>query len=138
MGMIKEFKDFAVRGNVIDMAVGVVIGTAFKTIVDSLVRDIIMPPIGYVTGGVDFSELTIPLAEDVSINYGAFINAVISFLIVAFTIFIVIKQINRVSNMLTSKEEEAAAEPTTKICEYCQSKIAIKATRCPNCTSQLA
>ena len=138
MGMMKEFKDFAMRGNVIDMAVGVVIGGAFKTIVDSLVKDIIMPPIGFLTGGIDFSSMALKLNDEVSISYGLFINAVISFLIVAFTIFMVIKQFNRVSAMVAPKEEEAPKEPTTKTCEYCQTEISIKATRCPNCTSQLS
>lgn len=137
MGMLKEFKDFAVKGNVIDMAVGVVIGVAFKAIVDSLVKDIIMPPIGYVTGGIDFSAMAIPLNDKVSIGYGLFLNAIISFLIVAFTIFLVVKQINRLSELTLRKKEETPAEPTTKKCEFCQTEISIKATRCPNCTSQL-
>ena len=136
MGMLKEFRDFAMRGNVVDLAVGVVIGAAFKSIVDSLVKDIIMPPIGYLTGGMDFSDMAYPLAEDVSIGYGAFLNAVVSFLIVAFTIFIVVKQVNRVGALL--KSEDAPVAPTKKKCEFCQSEISLKATRCPHCTSQLA
>jgi len=140
MGMMKEFKEFAVKGNVVDMAVGVIIGGAFGTIVKSLVADIIMPPIGVAMGGIDFAELKYELvaktaeADAVTINYGSFINNVISFLIVAFTIFIVIKQMNR----LKAKEEEAPADPTDKDCPYCVTSISIKATRCPNCTAELA
>lgn len=137
MSLLKEFKDFAMKGNVIDMAVGVVIGVAFKAIVDSLVKDIIMPPIGYLTGGIDFSAMALKLNDEVSIGYGLFLNAVISFLIVAFAIFMVIKQVNRLTELTKPKKEEAAAEPTTKTCEFCQTEISIKATRCPNCTSQL-
>jgi large conductance mechanosensitive channel len=144
--MLKEFKAFAMRGNVIDLAIGVIIGAAFGSIVNSLVNDIIMPPLGMILGKVDFSNLYINLtstsyeslaaaqeAGAATINYGLFINAIINFLIVAFAIFIVIRQINR----LQREEEEAPAEPTTKECPYCYSTIAIKATRCPNCTSEL-
>ncbi len=138
MSVLKEFKDFAMKGNVIDMAVGVVIGVAFKAIVDSLVKDIIMPPIGYLTGGIDFSAMALPLNDKVSIGYGTFLNAVISFLIVAFAIFMVIKQVNRLSEITKPKKDETLAEPTTKKCEFCQTEISIKATRCPNCTSQLS
>ena len=152
MGMIKEFKEFAVKGNVVDMAVGIIIGAAFGTIVKSLVADIIMPPIGLLLGDVDFANLFVVLKEGaegaavyatvadaqaagaVTLNYGLFINTVISFLIVAFAIFILIKNINKMK-----KEEEAAPEPepTTRECPYCLTSIAIKATRCPNCTSNL-
>jgi len=138
MGMLKEFKEFAMRGNVMDMAVGVVIGGAFKTIVDALVKEVIMPPIGFLTGGIDFSEIVIPLNDKVSIGIGVFLNAVVSFLIVAFTIFIVIKQINRLNKLMAFEEEQAPPAPTKKKCEFCQTEISIKATRCPNCTSQLA
>lgn len=149
--MFKEFKEFAVKGNVVDMAVGIIIGAAFGTIVKSLVDDVIMPPIGLILGNVDFSNLFVVLkagktagpflsladakaAGAVTLNYGAFINTVISFLIVAFSVFILIKQINRF------KREEApapAAAPTTKECPYCVSSISISATRCPFCTSEL-
>jgi large conductance mechanosensitive channel len=148
--MFKEFKEFAMRGNVVDMAVGIIIGAAFGTIVKSLVSDIIMPPIGMLLGNVDFTNLFVILkagstagpyasladaqaAGAVSINYGAFINTVISFVIVAFAVFLVIRSINK----LKREKEEPAAEPTTKNCPYCQSSIPIKATRCPFCTSEL-
>ena len=138
---ISEFKKFAMRGNVIDMAVGIIIGAAFGKIVDSLVKDVLMPPIGLLLGKVDFSDLKIVLTEGenpVSINYGLFINALISFLIVALAVFILIKAINKLQEK-TCKEEEAVtpAEPTTKVCPHCCSEIAIKATRCPHCTSEL-
>ncbi len=148
--MLKEFKDFAMRGNVVDMAVGIIIGAAFGTIVKSLVSDVIMPPIGLLLGNVDFSNLFVVLKQGatagpytsladaqaagaVSINYGAFINTVISFLIVAFAVFLVIRGINKMKR----QKEEPATEPTTKTCPFCQSSIGIKATRCPFCTSQL-
>lgn len=135
---INEFKKFAMRGNVIDMAVGIIIGAAFGKIVDSLVKDVIMPPIGLVLGKVDFSDLKWELAKDVSINYGNFINNVISFLIVAFAVFILIKAINTLQEkMIATEKKEEAAAPTTKKCPYCCTDIAIKATRCPNCTSEL-
>lgn len=135
---INEFKKFAMRGNVIDMAVGIIIGAAFGKIVDSLVKDVIMPPIGLVLGKVDFSNLKWELAKDVSINYGNFINNVISFLIVAFAVFILIKAINTLQEkMIATEKKEEAAAPTTKKCPYCCTDIAIKATRCPNCTSEL-
>lgn len=139
---ISEFKKFAMRGNVIDMAVGIIIGAAFGKIVDSLVKDVLMPPIGLLLGKVDFSDLKIVLTEGenpVSINYGLFINALISFIIVAFAVFILIKAINKLQERMTREEkaEEAAAEPTTKTCPYCCSDIPVKATRCPHCTSEL-
>jgi large conductance mechanosensitive channel len=144
--MLKEFKEFAMRGNVVDMAVGIIIGAAFGTIVKSLVNDIIMPPIGLLLGKVDFSNLFIVLkgrgasyatlaeaqaAGAVTLNYGAFINTIISFVIVAFAVFLVIKNVNR------SKREEPVPEPTTKECPYCFSNVPIRATRCPFCTSSL-
>ena len=138
MGMLKEFRDFAMRGNVLDMAIGVVIGGAFGKIVTSMVNDIIMPPLGMILGKVDFSGLKLTMQEAVdntpavAINYGAFINTIIDFVIVAFCIFLVIKQVNRFT-----KKPEPPAAPTTKPCAYCQTDIPIKATRCPNCTSQL-
>jgi len=144
MGILKEFKEFAVKGNAIDMAVGLVIGAAFGKIVTSLVSDIIMPPIGLVLGKMDFSSLflslsgidyeTLKAAKDAgaaTLNYGSFINTVIDFVIVAFAIFLVIKQINRL------KEAPAPAEPTTKDCPKCCSSIPVKATRCPHCTSEV-
>ncbi|MGK9369826.1 large-conductance mechanosensitive channel protein MscL [Melioribacter sp. Ez-97] len=137
--MIDEFKKFAIRGNVIDMAVGIIIGTAFGKIVSSFVNDVIMPPIGWLIGNVDFSDLALTLkektdaAEAVTIRYGIFLNTVVDFLIIAFAIFIVIKQINR----LKKKEEEPKAAPTTKECPKCFTLIPVKATRCPNCTSEI-
>ena len=148
--MLKEFKAFAMRGNVLDMAVGIIIGAAFGTIVTSLVNDVIMPPIGLLLGNVDFSNIFAVLKEGktpgpyasvaaakaagaVTMNMGVFINTVLNFIIVAFAIFIVIKQMNR----LKRKEEEPPKEPTTKECPKCFSIIAIKAVRCPNCTSEL-
>jgi large conductance mechanosensitive channel len=148
--MLKEFKEFVLRGNVLDMAVGIIIGAAFGTIVKSLVDDVIMPPIGLLLGGVDFANLFILLragspaapyasladaqaAGAVTINYGVFINAVVSFLIVALVMFLLIRSINR----LRREEEAPPAEPTTKECPYCLSTIPIKATRCAHCTSEL-
>jgi len=139
---LNEFKKFAVRGNVIDMAVGIIIGGAFGTIVTSLVNDIIMPPIGWLLDGVDFSDLKLVLVQEaegvkgVAISYGAFLNNVISFIIIAFAVFILIKAINKVQASV-AKQEEVAAEVTTKKCPYCKSEIAIDATRCPHCTSEL-
>ncbi|MFZ5766627.1 MAG: large-conductance mechanosensitive channel protein MscL [Thermodesulfobacteriota bacterium] len=135
--MIAEFKEFAMRGNVIDMAVGVVIGGAFGKIVSSLVNDVVMPPIGLLLGNVDFSNLAITLrdktaeAEAVTIKYGVFINTVLDFLIIAAAIFLVIKQINRF------KKKEEAAPVTTRECPRCFSTIPLQATRCPHCTSDL-
>ena len=148
--MFKEFKEFAMRGNVIDMAVGIIIGVAFGAIIQSLVKDIIMPPIGILLGNVDFSNLffvvkqgTIPgpyaslaqaqAAGAVSINYGVFVNTVINFLIVAFCVFIMVRTVNK----LKRAEPAPAAAPTTKECGYCFSAIPIKAVRCPHCTSDL-
>ncbi len=134
MGMLKEFKEFAMRGNVVDMAVGIIIGAAFGKIVTSLVNDVIMPPIGLLLGNVDFSSLALTLKDKtadsaaVTLNYGIFINTVLDFLIVAFAIFVVIKQINRLKK---------APEVTAKDCPKCCSSIPIKATRCPFCTSEL-
>ena len=137
MSIAKEFKEFAMRGNVVDMAVGIVIGGAFGKIVSSLVSDVIMPPIGMILGDVDFSKLSIVLrektatAEAVAIKYGLFINTLLDFVIVAFAIFMVIKQMNRL------KKKEAPAEVTTKECPKCFSTIALQASRCPNCTSEI-
>ncbi len=151
MRMFKEFKEFAMRGNVVDMAVGIIIGASFGAIVKSLVDDVIMPPVGLVLGNVDFSNLYLVLKEGaaaaapyvslaeakkagaVTLNYGLFINAVVSFTIVAFAVFLLVRTINR----LRAAEDAAPAEPATKDCPRCYSAIAIKATRCPHCTSEL-
>jgi len=143
--MWREFRDFAMRGNAIDLAVGIIIGAAFGKIVSSLVNDILMPPIGVLLGKVDFSNLFLSLsgqhyaslaeaktAGAATLNYGVFINNIIDFLIVAFAVFLLVQQVNR----LTKKAEPEAA-PTTKECPYCFSKIPLRATRCPQCTSQL-
>ncbi|MGG4493930.1 large conductance mechanosensitive channel protein MscL [Brevibacillus reuszeri] len=144
--MLKEFKEFALKGNVMDLAVGVVIGAAFGKIVTSLVNDIITPLIGLLLGKVDFSNLFINLSGEhyntiadakakgaATLNYGLFINTVIDFVIIAFSIFIVIKQLNRFKR----KQEVVKAPDTTKECPHCITSIPIKATRCPNCTSML-
>jgi large conductance mechanosensitive channel len=143
--MWKEFKTFVMRGNVMDMAVGIIIGVAFGKIVSSLVNDIIMPPIGMIIGHVDFSNFFISLSREhyntiaeakkagvVTINYGTFLNTVIEFLIVAFAVFLLIKWVNRLL------PKPPAAPPTTKECSYCKMSIPLGATRCPNCTSQLS
>jgi large conductance mechanosensitive channel len=131
--MIKEFKEFVMRGNVLDLAVAVIIGGAFGKIVSSLVNDILMPLVGLVLGGVDFSELSFTIGQAV-VKWGAFVQAIVDFLIIALVIFMIVKAANK-----AKKEEEPvpAPEPTTKDCPYCFSTIAIKATRCPNCTSEL-
>ncbi len=144
--MLKEFKEFALRGNVLDLAIGVIIGAAFGKIVTSFVNDVLMPPIGLLLGKVDFTNLFFTLSGEkyatladaqangaVTLNYGNFINTVVDFLIVAFFIFLLVRQINR----LTRKPAEAPAAPTTKECPHCCSTIPLKATRCPNCTSEL-
>ena len=147
--MLKEFKAFAMRGNVLDLAVGIIIGGAFGTIVKSLVDDVIMPPIGLALGNVDFADLFLLLkagpkaappyatlaeaqaAGAVTVNYGIFVNAVITFLIVAFAVFLLVRAANRL------QPQEAAAAPTTKDCPYCRMPVPISATRCPHCTSEL-
>ena len=142
--MLKEFKEFAMRGNVLDMAIGIIIGGAFGKIISSLVGDVLMPPIGRLMGNLDFSNLffalngqvydTLKAAKDAgapTINYGMFINTVIDFVIVAFVIFILVKQMNRL------KKETPAAATVTRECPYCLSHIALKATRCPGCTSEV-
>lgn len=149
--MLKEFKEFAMRGNVVDMAVGIIIGAAFGTIVNSLVADVIMPPIGLLLGNIDFSNLFILLKEGpkapppyeslaaakaagaITINYGIFINTIITFLIVAFSVFLLIRNINK----LKRQEQAPPPIPTTKECPFCFSVIPIKAVRCPHCTSEL-
>ena len=130
---LEEFKAFAMRGNVLDMAVGVVVGSAFTAIVNSLVGDIISPLIGLFFNA-DFSDVVIQVG-DVGIGIGAFINAIINFLIVAFVLFLVLKTFNALFNK--KKEEPAPVEPTTKVCPYCQSEIAMKAVSCPHCTTKL-
>ena len=129
----EEFKKFAFKGNVVDLAVAVVIGAAFNAIVNSLVKDIISPLVGLIFN-TDFSHLSFTV-RDVAIPYGSFIMAVVDFLIVAFTLFVVVKAMNKASNI--TKKPEAPKEPTTKKCPYCLSEINIKATRCPHCTSQI-
>jgi large conductance mechanosensitive channel len=149
--MLKDFKEFAMRGNVVDMAIGIIMGGAFGTIVKSLVEDVLMPPIGLLLGGVDFSNFFLILKEGakpgpyatladvraagaVSINYGTFLNSVISFLIIAFSVFLLVRVINAMR-----RQESATPGPViTKECQYCASSIPIKATRCPQCTSQLS
>ena len=149
--MLKEFKEFVMRGNVVDMAVGIIIGAAFGTIINSLVSDVIMPPIGLLFGNIDFSNLFIVLRQGakeagpygslaaakaagaVSINYGFFINTVISFVIVAFAVFLLIRGVNKMKR----QAETPPAVSTTKECPYCLSTIPIKATRCGHCTSEL-
>ncbi|MBQ8803575.1 MAG: large conductance mechanosensitive channel protein MscL [Tyzzerella sp.] len=134
---IEEFKKFIARGNVMDMAVGVIIGGAFKSIVDSLVNDIINPFLG-IFGGLNFSEYTLKLSGEASLNYGNFITTIINFLVMALVIFSIMKVMNGMAAKMTpKKEEEAPAAPTTKKCPYCMSEIAIEATRCPHCTSVL-
>ena len=131
--MIKEFKEFVMRGNVLDLAVAVIIGGAFGKIIGSLVNDILMPLIGLVMGGVDFASLSFAVGDAV-VTYGVFIQTVVDFLVVAFVIFMIVKAANK-----TKKKEPAPApaEPTTKECPHCFTEISIKATRCPNCTSEL-
>ncbi|MBN1948622.1 MAG: large-conductance mechanosensitive channel protein MscL [Candidatus Cloacimonetes bacterium] len=148
--MFKEFKQFAMRGNVVDMAVGIIIGGAFVTIVKSLVADILMPPLGLLLGGVDFANFFVVLrsgsvagpylnladaqaAGAVTFNYGIFINTIISFLIIAFSVFLMIKALNRAKR----RQEEPPAEPTTRECPFCFSTIPLQATRCPHCTSEI-
>jgi large conductance mechanosensitive channel len=147
---VEEFRKFITRGNVVDLAVGVIIGGAFKSIVNSFVNDIIMPPIGLFLGRVNFRDLFINLsgvpyaslaeAKDAgaaTINYGVFINGIIEFILTGLVLFLVIRQLNRIQERRKPKEAEAPAAPTTKKCPFCLSEIAIEATRCPHCTSQL-
>lgn len=138
-GFIEEFKKFIMRGNVMDMAVGVIVGGAFTSIVTSLNQDILTPVLG-IFGGTDFSNLKVTLGSGENapvLCYGNFITAIINFLITAFVIFVLVKAINKIGDKLIRKEEEAPAEPTTKMCPYCRSEIAKEATRCPHCTSNL-
>jgi large conductance mechanosensitive channel len=148
--MLKEFKEFAMRGNVVDMAVGIIIGAAFGTIVSSIVNDIIMPPIGLLLGNVDFSNLFVVLKEGTTVgpyfsiaqakaagavtwNYGIFVNTIINFLIVAFAVFLLVRGVNK----LQREKEVAPAVPTTKTCPHCLSTIPLKAKKCAHCTSSL-
>ncbi len=133
-GFFKEFKEFAMQGNVMDMAIGVVIGAAFKAIVDSLVSDIINPIIG-VVGGTDLSGYVLKLGT-VELKWGSFVSAIINFILIALVLFLVVRTINKTKNLLPHKEEAPAA-PTEKECPFCKSMIPIGATRCPNCTSKL-
>lgn len=147
-GLVAEFKEFIMRGNVMDMAVGVIIGAAFGSIVSSLVDDILMPIITLITGGINFDNwfvslngeayATLAAAQEAgasTLNYGVFITKIINFLIVAFCIFMMIKAFNKASDMTKKKEEEAPAAPTTKVCPFCKSEIPIDAVRCGFCTS---
>ena len=148
--MFKEFREFAVKGNVLDMAVGIIIGAAFGTLVASFVSDVLMPPIGLLLGNVDFANLYVVLhaggvpgpyaslaqaqaAGAVTLNYGLFIDKIIAFLIVAFALFLLIRAMNR----LKRKAEAPPAEPTTKDCPYCATAVPVKAVRCPHCTSEI-
>jgi large conductance mechanosensitive channel len=152
--MWKDFKDFALRGNVVDLAIGIIIGSAFTTIVKSLVDDVIMPPIGLLLGNVNFADLYLvikagetpgpygPLANAqaagaVTINYGVFINNLIAFLIVAIVTFLIVRGMNRLYMASQSSEEQPEAAPTTKSCDYCKETIPVEAIRCPYCTSHL-
>ncbi len=144
MGMISEFKEFAMRGNVLDMAVGIIIGAAFGSIVNSLVKDVIMPPIGMIMGGINFADMFVALdgksyeslavaqaAAAPTINYGLFINSIINFIIVALAIFLLIRQVN------AAKKKPAPPEPNSKECPFCKESIPKTAIRCPHCTSDL-
>src|SRR5262245_21747264 len=143
--MLKEFKEFWVKGNMLDLAIGVLLGAAFGAVVASLVKDVLMPPLGKLMGGVDFADLFVVLgsgtypslkaAKDAgaaTINYGLFINSIINFVLVAWALFFVVKTVN------TTRRQPAPAAPTEKECPYCLSKIPLKATRCPHCTSGLS
>ena len=149
-GFINDFKTFIMRGNVIDLAVGVIIGGAFQAIVNSLVNDVVSPVISLATKGINFADKFILLSTDevsfatveaakeagyATLNYGSFITAVINFLIMATVIFLLVKAINKISSI--GKKEEAPAEPTTKVCPFCKSEISIEAVKCPNCTSDI-
>lgn len=149
-GFGAEFKKFIMRGNVIDLAVGVIVGGAFQAIVKSLVDDVVMPVISLATKGVDFANwfialdggeyATLEAAQEAGaavLSYGNFISAILNFLIMAFVVFLIVKGINAVAENTKKTEEEVPAEPTTKECPYCKSEIAIEASRCPHCTSQL-
>lgn len=142
--VLKEFKDFAMRGTLLDLAIGIILGTAFGKIITSFVGDVLMPPVGLLLGRVDFANLFFALSGErqatlaaakaagaVTINYGVFLNTILDFVIVAFVMFLLIRQVNRM------QRPQPAAAPTTKECPYCFTAIPVKATRCPNCTSEL-
>jgi large conductance mechanosensitive channel len=131
--MFREFREFAMRGNVIDLAVGIIIGAAFTAVVNSLVNNLVMPPLGLLVGRVDFSRMVIPLPGESNIFIGRFINDVINFMIVAFAVFLIVRQANR----LKSKVNPPPGQPTTKECPYCLTTVSIRAIRCPGCTSDL-
>ncbi len=133
---LEEFKKFISKGNVMDMAVGIIIGGAFTSIVSSLVNDIINPLLG-LFGGMNFDQLSWNISGDVTLYYGKFITAVVNFLIMAFIVFILVKAMNTAMSKLQKKEEKIEKAPTTKTCPYCKSEIALDATRCPHCTSEL-
>lgn len=146
--MLNDFKKFAMKGNVVDMAVGIIIGTAFTGVVQSVVKDLLMPPLGLLVGNIDFSDIFITLrdatetAPAVTLNLGLFVNSVISFLILAFAVFLIVKNLNKLQELADRKDQiaEAAVEeaaPTTKECPRCFSNIPVKATRCPHCTSEI-
>ena len=148
--MLKDFRDFVMRGNVMDLAVGIIIGAAFTSVVNSLVNDILMPPIGLLLNGVDFSNLFVNLgggsyssladaqaAGAATINYGLFINSLISFLITALAVFLLVRGINAAQQATAAETEETPTEPTDKECPFCYTAIPVKATRCPHCTSEL-
>lgn len=140
-GFFEEFKKFISRGNVMDMAVGVIIGGAFTAIVNSLVNDIFMPVLSLITGGLDIAGMSVSFGSGegaATLNYGAFLSAIINFLLIAFVVFCMIKLINGAKDRMVKKPEEAPAAPTTKQCPYCKSEIDINATRCPHCTSELS
>ncbi len=150
MSMLQEFKKFAIKGNMIDLAVGVIIGGAFNSLVNSLVKDVIMPVLGVFTGGLDFTNWFIALdgntyktlaqaqeAGAATVNYGTFISGLLNFIIMAFVVFLMVKGINKLRDHDKKVEAPAPVAPTTKICPYCQSEINIKATKCPHCTSDV-
>lgn len=134
MKLLKEFKEFAMRGNIVDMAVGIIIGSAFTAIVNSLVNDLLFPLIGIITGGVDLTTLVLQYG-DATFAYGNFLQAIITFLLIAIVLFLIIKGMNALRNI--KKEEEIVEAPKTKVCPYCCTEVAIEAVRCPHCTSEL-
>lgn len=133
--ILNEFKEFISRGNVMDMAIGIIIGGAFTSVVSSLVADIINPFLG-LFGGMNFDRLSWNITGDVTLNYGSFLTTIINFLIMAFVVFVIVKLMNTFSSKFSKKKEEEAPVPTTKICPFCKSEIDIEASRCPHCTSQ--
>jgi large conductance mechanosensitive channel len=132
--MLKEFREFAMRGNVLDLAVGIIIGVAFNAVVASLVNNVLMPPIGLLVGRVNFENIVIPLGGDAFISIGLFLNEIINFIVIAFAVFLIVRQANR----LKSRYQALTGEPITKECPFCISTVSIRAQRCPSCTSELA